>query len=65
MKNKKKIEKLEKKVEELKDVLTNINNIIFGEGLIVGKDNYFKVRSLCVDTVKETDLRMIATWYEE
>jgi len=65
MKDKKKIEKLEKKVVELKNILNQINNIIYAQGLKLGSDNYFKVRGLCVDTVRETDMRMIATWYEE
>ena len=65
MKGKEKIQKLEKKVRELKDVLREIKDIIYGIGLNPGSDDYFKVRGLCVDTVRETDLRMVEVWYEE
>ena len=62
MKTKDRIRILENKVEELKDVLNQINDIIYAQGLSLGSDNYFKVRGLCVDTVRETALRMIETW---
>lgn len=65
MKDKKKIEKLEKKVREMNDILTQINKIISHKGLVLHSEKYWKVRSLCVDTVRETDLRMIEVWYEE
>ena len=65
MKDKKKIQKLENKVREMKDVLNQINNIICTQGLVLGSNEYWKVRGLCVDTVRETDMRMIATWYED
>ena len=65
MKDKEKMQKLEKKVNELKSILIRINGIIYARGLDVGSDNYFIIRGLCIDTIRETDLRMIETWYEE
>ena len=56
------IQKLEKKVIELKDVLQQINDIIYAQGLSLGSDNYFRVRGLCVDTIRETDMRMVDAW---
>ena len=65
MRDRDKIQKLEKKVYELIEVLNQINNIIYGRGLDFRSEYYWKVSGLCVDTVRETDMRMIETWYEE
>lgn len=64
MKDKVKIQKLEKKVEELKGVLCQINKIVFRKTIKHHSDEYFKILELCIDTVRETDMRMIETWYE-
>lgn len=65
LKDKKKIEKLEKKVEELKGVLCQINKIVYRKNIKHHSDEYFKILELCIDTVRETDLRMVEVWYEE
>jgi hypothetical protein len=62
MKRKDKIRILEKKIEELKDVLCQINKIVFHKNIKHHSDEYFKILELCVDTVRETDLRMVETW---
>ena len=64
MKMKDKIRVLENKIEELKVVLKQINDIVCAQGLNLGSDDYFKVRGLCVDTIRETDLRFIEVWGE-
>lgn len=56
------IQKLENKVEEMKVVLKQINDIVISHGLKYGSDDYFKVRGLCVDTIRETDMRMVDAW---
>ena len=65
MKKKDKIRILENKIEELKEVLNQINRIICTEGANFGSDDYFKIRGLCVDTIRETDLRFVEVWEDE